>query len=135
MSAEQIMHTVLTAATAVTAVVGARIYPGELPQGTAMPALGISHISTVQVPRIDASAPQTLVQSRIEVTVLSKDYVALKDLVNKVRAAGNYQRGTIDGFSVVSMTRETIGPDMRDSDLTLFTQTVDFVVVWFEPNP
>jgi hypothetical protein len=55
-------------------------------------------------------------------------------LVRKVVSAGNYERGTIDGYSVVSITRETLGPDMRDSDLTLFTQTVDFMVVWFEPN-
>ena len=135
MSAEQIINTVLNAATALTAVVGTRIYPGELPQYTTLPALGISHISTVEIPRIDASAPFALVQSRIEVTAIARDYVTLKDLVKKVRAAANYQRGTIAGFAVTSITRESIGPDMRDSDLGLFTQNVDFMVVWHEPNP
>ena len=135
MSAETIVNTVLAGNTALAAVVGARIYPGELPQGCALPAVGISHISTVPVARIDASAPYTLVQSRIEATAICKDYVTLKDVVKKVRAAANYQRGAIAGFTVVSITRESTGPDMRDSDLGLYSQSVDLMVTWYEPNP
>ncbi len=48
---------------------------------------------------------------------------------------GNYAHGVIAGFAVVSVVRETLGPDMRDSDLTVFSQTVDFRVTWYEPSP
>lgn len=135
MSAEQIITSVLKANTALAALVSNRIYPGELPQGCVLPAVGVSHISTVPVPRIDASAPYTLVQSRIEATVIAKDYVGLKTCVKAVRAAANYQRGVIETFTVVSIVRESLGPDMRDSDLGLYSQTVDFMVTWYEPNP
>ena len=135
MSAENIIHALLTAASAVTAVVSDRVYPGELPQGTPMPALGVSHISTTERPTINAVGTYTMVQTRIEVTVLSKDYVTLKDLVKKVRAACNYQRGVIATYTVISVMQELVGPDMRDSDLTLFSQTIDFMVTWQESNP
>ena len=135
MSAENIIHALLVANSAITAVVSDRIYPGELPQNTAMPALGVSHISTTERPTISAVSAFTLVQTRIEVTVLSKDYVTLKDLIKKVRAACNYQRGVIATYTVISVMQELIGPDMRDSDLTLFSQTIDFMVTWQQANP
>ena len=135
MSAENIIHALLAAATAVTAVVSDRIYPGELPQGTAMPALGVSHISTIERPTINAGSAYTMVQTRIEVTVLSKDYVTLKNLVRLVRAACNYQRGVFATYTVISVMQELIGPDMRDSDLTVFSQTIDFNVTWQQANP
>ena len=135
MSSEKIINTLLMAAAPVTAIVSTRISAGELAQGSVLPALGISHISTVEVSTIDASAPFKLVQTRIEVTVLAKDYPTVKDLIKKVRAACNYQRGVIGGFTVISIVRDTVGPDMRDSDLTVFSQTIDFKVTWQEPNP
>ena len=135
MSAENIIHALLVAAAPVTALVGTNIWPGELPQGTPMPALGISHISSTEHPTISAPSAYTLVQTRIEITVLSRDYVTLKSLVGKVRAACNYQRGVIATYTVISVMQELIGPDMRDSDLTLFSQTIDFMVTWQQANP
>jgi len=135
MSAVAIIKSLLSAATPLTAMVAARIYPGELPQGAAMPALGISDMGGVELPTIDASSPYTLVQDTVQVTVLAKDYVTQKSLKDKVRAACNFKRGSIAGYQVISVRRMSWGADMRDSDMILFAQTIDFDVTWQEPNP
>ena len=135
MSAVAIIKTLLNAAAPVTSVVAARIYPGELPQGAVLPALGISDLGGAELPTIDASAAYTLVEDQVQVTVLAKDYVTQKTLKDKVRAACNFKRGSIGGFQVVSVRRASWGADMRDSELTIFAQTIDFKVTWQEPNP
>ena len=43
MSAEAAVYALLAAASSVTALVAARIYPGQLPEGVALPALVIEH--------------------------------------------------------------------------------------------
>ena len=140
MSAEKVIHTLLAGAAAVTAVVGAgNIWPGELPQGTVLPALGISHLVTpAELTTMDAQAAYRLVQTRIEVTLLARNdangYVVLKDLLDKVRKACNYAHGTIGGISVGSVLVDTIGPDQRDSDLGVLSQTIDFLVTWQQAN-
>lgn len=135
MSAEKAIRTLLLAAAPVTALVVDRIFPGELPQNTVLPAIGVTHISTVEHPTIDASAAYKLVQTRIECTALAKDYASVKALINAIRGACNYAHGAIGGVTVNSIRRDMVGPDMRDSDLTVFGQTVDFIVTWQESNP
>lgn len=135
MSAEKIIRTLLVANTAVTTLVSDRIYPGELPQGTALPAIGLTHITTVEAPTIDASAPYMLVQTRIECVALAKDYATVKTLITAMRAACNYAHGTVAGFEVASVQRSMVGADMRDSALSVFGQSIDFMVTWREPNP
>lgn len=134
MSAEKIIYALLAADSAVSAVVSSRIYPGELPQGAALPALVVSHLTTVPQPTMDAASAFTLVQSRVEVTLLVKaDYVTLKSLLKKVRQACEYKRGTIASTVAVSVVRDLVGPDARDSDLDVLSQTIDFMVTWQDP--
>ena len=135
MSAEKVIHTLLLASAPVAAVVGTNIYPGEMPQNTVPPALGISHLATPpELATMDAASATRLVQSRIEVTVLCKDYVTQKSLLDLVRKACNYAHGSIGGISVGSVLVDTIGPDLRDSDLGVLSQTIDFLVTWQQPN-
>ena len=135
MSAVAIINNLLLAASPVTTLVAARIYPGELPQGTPLPAMGLADMGGMELPTIDASAAYTLVEDNVQVTVLAKDYVTQKSLKDKVRAACNFKRGSIGGFQVVSVRRTSWGADMRDSDLTVFGQEINFTVTWQEPNP
>lgn len=136
MSAEAIIHSLLVAAAPVIALVPvASIYPGEIPQGVVFPALAVSHISSIELTTLDAAQLYGLLQSRIEVTVLTKeDYPTLKDLIRKVRQACNYQHGTIATYNVTSIVRELMGPDLRDSDLGVWSQTIDFIVTWRDPT-
>lgn len=128
MRAEKVITALLNAASGVTALVSDRIYPPPLPQGVALPAVSVEHISTVDLPTIDANAGYNLVQTRIEVTAIAKDYPTQKALLEQVRTAITFQRGTIAGVQVVSILRGSVGPDIRDDDMQLFTQSIDFLV-------
>jgi Flp pilus assembly protein CpaB len=132
MRAEKAIHSLLTAASGVTALVGTRIYPPPLPQNVALPAIAVEHISTVDVATIDANAGYNLVRSRIEVTVLAKDYATQKALIEAVRLALTYQRGTFAGVNVASILRDSVGPDLRDDDMQVFSQSIDFIVTLSE---
>ena len=134
MSAEKIIRTLLAASSPVVSVVSDRIYPGELPQGTALPAIGVTHITTTELSTLDASAAFMLVATRIECVILAKDYATVKSLISAVRTACNYAHGSIAGFMVSSVRREMVGVDMRDSSLGIYGQTIDFMVTWAEPN-
>jgi len=133
MRAEKAIRSLLMGAGAVTALASDRCYPGQLPQGCALPALVVEHISTVPRPTLDAQAGFGLMQARIQVTGLAATYVQQKTLLDAVITACNYQRGVIAGVRVASIVRELIGPDLRDDDRSVFYQSVDFVVTYQEP--
>lgn len=133
MRAEKAIHALLSGAGGVTALVAARIYPHTLLQGEPLPALVVEHVSTVPMPTLDASAGFGLMQSRIQVTALAGSYPALKDLIEQVRIACNYQRGVIAGTRVNSVVRDFVGPDFSDDARTVFHQSIDFLVTFQEP--
>lgn len=134
MRAEKAIRALVTGAAALTALVpAARMYPHAIPQGEQLPALVIEHVSTVPFPTLDASAGFGLMQSRIQVTVLTNAYDDLKAVVEQVVLACNYQRGVLAGTRVNSVVRAFIGPDMTDDDRTVFHQSIDFLVTFQEP--
>lgn len=137
MRAEKVINTLLNGAAGVTALVGsgaaARIYPPVLPQGVAFPCIAVEHITTVELDTIDALSAYGLVRTRIQVTAIAKDYPGLKALMDEVRKACNYQRGVISGVRVVSVVRDSMGPDDRDDALGVVSQSIDFQVTHQEP--
>lgn len=133
MRAEKAIRALLMQASAVTTLVSDRCYPGQLPQGCALPALVVEHISTVDKPTLDAASAFGLVQSRIQVTALASSYPQQKSLADAVITACRYQRGVIAGVRVISVVRELVGPDLRDDDRSVFYQSVDFLVTFQEP--
>jgi hypothetical protein len=135
MNGVAIVRAALVANANVTSLVGTRIYAGIVPQGTAMPALGITEISRVENPTVNnAQAASTLVTGRIQVTVLASDYAGKEALLDRVRRACNYTRGMLAGLSVARIARDIVGPDMEDTDLGLHMKTIDFKVQYYEPN-
>ena len=134
MRAEKVINALLNAAAGLTALVGTRIYGGgQLPQGTALPAVVVEHISSNELTTIDANAAFGLMKARIQITVLAKDYPAQKAVLEQVRIACNYQRGLIAAVRVISVLRDTVGPDLRDDAMQVYTQSIDFQVTYQEP--
>jgi hypothetical protein len=129
MRAETVTYTLLQASTALAALVGGRIYPGKLPQNTSMPAISYELISSNEILPITANAGGVLLRSRVSVTVLGKLYSDVKAVHEQVRKTVNFQSGLIAGVRVVGITRELIGPDTRDDDLSLYMQAVDYLLV------
>lgn len=135
MRAEKVIHALLVGNAPLLALLAAgsanSIYPGVVPQDAALPALVVEHIDSVDVPTIDA-AHYALVQARIEVTVLAADYVTQKTVLEAVRVACQYQRGIVVGVPVNSVVRASVGPDLRDDDIGVYRQSMDFYVTYHE---
>jgi hypothetical protein len=110
------------------------IVAGVVAQGADLPAISIMHISTVPFAAMDAQAEFNLVTSRVQVTAMAKDYPTVKTLLGAVRMACNYRRGLLAGVQVVSVVRDTVGPDLADDDATIHFQSMDFKVTFHEPN-
>jgi hypothetical protein len=135
MSAVKVIRALLVADAAVLALLPAvRIIAGVLPQGTTLPAVAITEVSTIETGRIDAQAPTTLAEGRVQVTVIAASYPAQKQLLDAVRKACNYERGSIAGVPVVSVRRGGNGPDFNDPDNGFYMQSVDFRVTYHEAN-
>lgn len=127
------MNALLNAASGVTALTGTRIYGGgQLPQGTALPAVVVEHVNANELTTIDANAAFGLMKARMQCTVLAKSYPEQKALLEQVRIACNYQRGLINGVRVITILRDTVGPDQRDDDMQVYTQSIDFQVTYQE---
>jgi hypothetical protein len=135
MSAVKVIRALLVASGPVVALVpAAQIVSGVAPQGIALPAMSITEVSSVPVSAIDAQAEFSLVTSRVQVTLMAKDYPSIKTVMEMARKACNFARGTIAGVSVVSVVRDTVGPDFSDDAVPIHFQSIDFKVTYHEPN-
>jgi len=132
MRAEKVIYSLLTADSGVAASVGARIYPSRMPQNTAMPALVFQMISGTELVPIDAQAGYQIMRSRVQVTAMGKNYADVKNALEAVRIACLYKSGTINGVKVISITRDSVGPDLRDDELAYYIQSIDYMVMHYE---
>lgn len=132
MRAEKVIFTLLSADSGVTAQVAARIYPSRLPQNTVMPAIAYEVVDAQELTPIDAQAGYQVVRTRMQVTCMGKNYADVKNTVEAVRLACLYKSGVIAGVRVLSITRDSVGADLRDDDLALYLQSIDFMVTHYE---
>lgn len=132
MHAEKVIHTLLAGNAPLTAVVpAASIYPHTVPQGVALPALGVTFIDAIELPTVDAGT-YALKQARISITVHAPDYVVQKAVLALARTAVRYQRGVVSGVPVASIVGAGDGPDLRDDDPPIYRQSLDFLVTFTE---
>ena len=135
MSGVAITRALLVANSALIAQVpSARIFSGVVPQATVLPAISVMEVVSTEVPTIDATAPTTIVDSRVQVTVIASTYPNAKTVHALARKACNYQRGTLAGYSVISVRRVNNGPDFTDPEAQICIQSIDFSVLYHEPN-
>lgn len=135
MSCVAIIRALLAANAALTAAVPAsQIYSGPVPNGTALPAIGVVEIVTTEVPHIDGTAPTTIVDGHAEITVAAADYPTLKAVLALARKACNYKSGAIAGFTVIQIRRMSNGPDFIDVASEVCFQSITFSVLYHEPN-
>lgn len=129
----KVIRALLLGADAVTARVADRIAAGDVAVDKGLPAIGLTEVATVPVGAFDAQAEYSIVTSRVQVTVVGKPYPDVVALINLARRACNYGRGQIAGTSVISVLRDTVGPDMEDVAGNSI-KTIDFKVTYHEPN-
>jgi hypothetical protein len=128
MSADAVVYALLSGAGAVTAIVNTRIYPVVMPQSQPTPAIVYEVVSAPRMGAIDAQDTTHLTRSRVQVNLLSADYVVLRTMREAVVAALQFERGSIGGVTVHSVLPAGEGPDTYDHSLRLFHRPLDFLV-------
>lgn len=134
MSAERVIFALLSGYAPLTAVVPIdRIVPGEIPVKVALPAIGYTHISSVDDPCVSAM-PTTMVTSRIQIDVVAKTYAQTKSILMLINQACDRRGGPIAGVRVQHVRRDTTGPDMSSPDATIFSQSVDYKLTFSDAH-
>jgi hypothetical protein len=129
MQAEKIIYSLLsTNANLLAQVPLQRIFAGLIPLTAELPAIAYNHVSTVEDTAVELST--LILRSRIQVTVATKNYPQVKNIIDLVNQACNHKKGLIAGTEVCSVVRDYAGSDYRDDELSVFYQTIDFKLVY-----
>ncbi|MEO7494719.1 MAG: hypothetical protein ABIT83_17535 [Massilia sp.] len=132
MSAVAIMRALLVAHAPLTDLVPIdRIEAGDVSKGS-LPAIGIKEISGIEQDTV-ARASNTLVTARVQVTVYATSYPQQKAILKAAKLGGGVFTGSVAGYSVRSVLRDLIGPDLSDNAAGTFEQSRDFKVAFIEP--
>lgn len=126
MKAETAIYALLNAATAVTSIVGQRIYLDTRPEDDPLPAIVYALISDVQ----DGARPvdPELATARVQVNCLGVVPDNLVTLREAVRVACHNQSGLIGGVEVVACIRDSTGPDSYDELVDIYVKPMDFKI-------
>ena len=133
MKIEAVIRSLLTTDAAVVALVADRVWPVAIPNGLSpdgQPYIVTQVISNVMRPTIDGHHKLNLYQARVQVDCVASSYPELCSLVEKVRLACNFKRGTIATARVTSVTLALEGPQNFDDEQRLFVQPVDFIIIY-----
>lgn len=117
-------------ASLIAQVPATRIMAGILPQGTTLPAISVTHISTTYGQQLSGQSSWN--ESRVQVTVIASTYVQQATVMLLVKAAVPRNRGTINGVKVECILREFDGPDFTDADAGFYMQSIDYKVLFNE---
>ncbi|MES2787672.1 MAG: DUF3168 domain-containing protein [Pseudomonadota bacterium] len=118
-------------ATLVASVPFDRIVAGSVPQGTALPAISVKHVSTKRR-RPVANVASKFCTSRVQITIHAKNYPEQKAVAALVRAALPATRGVVAGVNVDSVEHELDGPDTGDDAAGIFQESVDYMIKYNE---
>lgn len=109
-----------------------KITTGDIPINTVLPAIAVSHISTVVHDTVAMNSTTLLKTGRVQVTVFAKTYPQQATILNLVRKACPVTRATVNGVVVDSILTDTAGPDFYESDPEIYIQSQDFMVRFLE---
>lgn len=127
------LRSVLIADVGLTALVPAeRIVAGVIPQGTALPAVSITSVSSVDR-NLPSPGAKRHVTERVQATVLAANYSAQKAILAAVKAAAADQiNPTVSGLSNVTIHTDSQGPDFMNEDASIYLGSTDFRVTFTE---
>lgn len=124
---EEELRTIMLASASVTAITGSRINWGEIPQGSAMPAIVLTTISANNGHTM--ASPDRLQESRVQVDCYGMTYGATKALSRAVLAAlDGYKGGNFQGVFHAG-TRDGREGGTNEADRP-FRVSMDFMTHW-----
>lgn len=95
------IYSILTGDSAVSAIVGNRVYPQIAAQGAAFPF--VVYVLQDTSPSDTKSGVSTLDEVRYDIVVASESYAEASDLTNKIRTALDRYTGTVSGVVIDSI--------------------------------
>lgn len=117
-------------------VPAARIQSGPLPLKMQLPAIGVTQVDAYPRLTVRMVNGNLLMTERVQVTVLTKTYPQKKSLLTLARHALPQTRGEVVAeLQCDSILPDAIGPDLDDPDVSIFTQSQDYIVKWIEEGP
>lgn len=125
-----IRHLLASDAAILALVPDTRIMGGPLPLKTALPAIGVSRISTVERTTVSMAGTRKMQTQRVQVTIHAATYLQQGQLVGLVRLACINRNGTVNGVDLDSILPGGEGPDGFEPDPGIYQQTMDFIVKW-----
>jgi hypothetical protein len=132
MNPELIVASMLNVA-GVTALVGNRRAMGQLPQNTAFPALVYTIVDATPTPHLNFSTERQMARARIQINPIAKSIAEVKSILDAVRAAMDFKLQQVYATkTVISSRMELLGPIEKDDDLGVWTQSVDYMLMWYE---
>jgi len=112
----------------IAAVPAAKIFAGQIPINTVLPAVAVNEISTTEYLTVALNESKVTETTRVQVSVQTKTYATQKSILELVRKALPNTHATVNGVDVDSIVPEGAGPDLRDDDANIFMQSRDFMV-------
>lgn len=127
--AEQAIYAVLSGNAPITALVGGRIYPTQLPQEVVWPAISYARVSDVPARALGVDLAPT--QSRFQVSAWGQSYDSAKDVASAVRNALSRYRGTIVGVVLADVFWDGETDLGFDAEARVY-QIIEEFLVWHD---
>lgn len=132
MSGVIIARRLLTDSAALVALVPAtKIIAGIIPQGTALPCIAVTEISSTDRNTLSAMAV-IKVTERVQITVMASTYAQAKQVIALVRKACRNKLGTVGSFANITCRLDGKGPDFTDSEAGFAQQSQDALLTFNE---
>ena len=110
------IYSILTGDSAVSALVGSRVYPQIAAQGAAFPF--VVYLVNDLTPSDTKSGVSTLDEVRYEVLAIAETYAEAADLNEKIRTALDRYTGTVSGVVIDSIQFTELEVDFDDNSET-----------------
>ena len=126
---EKAIYARMAAFTALTDLVGARIFHEVVDQNAAYPQVAYSRVSTTRHPAMGANV--SVAEARVQVNVYDSTALGALEAAEQVRAALSRWSGTAGGVTVQAIFDEAEHTDY-DADIDKHRAIVEFVAWWDE---
>lgn len=129
MTVENALYTRLKDHSGLSALVGTRITPLQLPQRPVLPAVTYRRVSTVREHAMGADPG--LARARFQVSGWAKTFDGARDVGEQIRDALQRWNGTVEGVVVQNsdILNET---DLFESDVKVYQRALDFEIAYEE---
>jgi len=123
---EQAIVAKLASVSAITALVGDRIYAKELEQEVDYPALNYFRVDTPRIHALDG--PAGLAYPRIQIGIFSDNFADLPIVSKQLRLALDGFSGVVDGFTIGAVELADERDEPFEPETKTFQRILDFIV-------